>query len=392
MKLSTKGRYAMIALTDLAAQGRDRLVSLSEVAERQDISLAYLEQLFVKLRRAEIVESVRGPGGGYRLARPIEQIRISEILAAVDETMDALRRGRRRERRAARHARAGHGGQAVGAAVGQRLRLPAPDPARRRGEKPARALSGGAGLRGDGRRMSRGPRVYLDWNATAPLRPEARAAMVAAMDVVGNPSSVHAEGRAARALVERARAQVAAAFGADPAQVVFTSGATEAAALALAGRDLAAAAVEHDCVAAWTRPVLPVDARRPGDGGGPGGLDAAGGEPRDRGAAGPAGRPRAGRRGRRSRARRRSPSAGRGARRRCCRRTSSAGRRASARCCCATGADGRAAAARRRAGDRAGAPGPRTCSGSPASARRPPRRRAISPTASGSGSPNLEIF
>ena len=62
MKLSTKGRYAMIALTDLAAQGPDRLVSLSEIAERQDISLAYLEQLFVKLRRAEIVDSVRGPG------------------------------------------------------------------------------------------------------------------------------------------------------------------------------------------------------------------------------------------------------------------------------------------------------------------------------------------
>ena len=93
MKLSTKGRYAMIALTDLAAQGPDRLVSLAEISERQDISLAYLEQLFVKLRRAEIVESVRGPGGGYRLARPLEQIRVSEILSAVDETMDALTRG-----------------------------------------------------------------------------------------------------------------------------------------------------------------------------------------------------------------------------------------------------------------------------------------------------------
>lgn len=93
MKLSTKGRYAMIALTDLAAQQPQRLVSLAEIAERQDISLAYLEQLFVKLRRAEIVDSVRGPGGGYRLARPVEQIRISEILAAVDETMDALARG-----------------------------------------------------------------------------------------------------------------------------------------------------------------------------------------------------------------------------------------------------------------------------------------------------------
>lgn len=93
MKLSTKGRYAMIALTDSAKQGPHRLVSLSEIAERQDISLAYLEQLFVKLRRADIVELVRGPGGGYRLARPVESIRISEILAAVDETMDALARG-----------------------------------------------------------------------------------------------------------------------------------------------------------------------------------------------------------------------------------------------------------------------------------------------------------
>ncbi len=103
-------------------------------------------------------------------------------------------------------------------------------------------------------------RVYLDWNATAPLRAEARAAMVAAMEVVGNPSSVHAEGRAARALVERARAQVAAATGCLAGDVVFTSGATEAAALALAGRGLRGAAVEHDCVAAWVDPSLPVDA------------------------------------------------------------------------------------------------------------------------------------
>jgi len=93
MKLSTKGRYAMIALADLAVEARHRLVSLSEIAERQDISLAYLEQLFVKLRRAEIVESVRGPGGGYRLARAPETIRVIDVLGAVDETMDALSRG-----------------------------------------------------------------------------------------------------------------------------------------------------------------------------------------------------------------------------------------------------------------------------------------------------------
>ena len=78
-----------------------------------------------------------------------------------------------------------------------------------------------------------GQRVYLDWNATAPLRAEARAAMLAAMDAVGNPSSVHAEGRAARAIVERARAQVARLVGCDRRQVVFTSGATEANNMAL---------------------------------------------------------------------------------------------------------------------------------------------------------------
>jgi cysteine desulfurase len=103
-------------------------------------------------------------------------------------------------------------------------------------------------------------RIYLDWNATTPLRPEARAAMLAAMDVVGNPSSVHAEGRAAKAVIERARAQVAAAFGADGADIVFTSGSTEGAALACSGRDLACAEVEHEAVLAWCDPVLPVDA------------------------------------------------------------------------------------------------------------------------------------
>lgn len=103
-------------------------------------------------------------------------------------------------------------------------------------------------------------RAYLDYNATAPLRPEARDAMIAAMDVVGNPSSVHAEGRAAKGLIETARAQVADAFGASGADIVFTSSATEAAALACAGRDLDSAAVEHDAVGAWTSGTLPVDA------------------------------------------------------------------------------------------------------------------------------------
>ena len=104
------------------------------------------------------------------------------------------------------------------------------------------------------------PRVYLDWNATTPLRPEARAAMLAAMDLIGNPSSVHAEGRAAKSLMERARAQIAEALGADGADLVFTSGATEAAALACAGRGLHCADVEHEAVSAWCQADLRVEA------------------------------------------------------------------------------------------------------------------------------------
>lgn len=83
----------MIALTDIARSADGGLTTLADISERQGISLAYLEQLFVKLRRADIVESVRGPGGGYRLARDPAHIRVSEILGAVDETMDALTRG-----------------------------------------------------------------------------------------------------------------------------------------------------------------------------------------------------------------------------------------------------------------------------------------------------------
>lgn len=102
-------------------------------------------------------------------------------------------------------------------------------------------------------------RLYLDWNATAPLRPEAKAAMIGAMDLLGNPSSVHAEGRAAKGLLERARAQVLAALGAEGQDLVFTSGSTEASALLLDGRDLACAGVEHDAIKVWCRPDLPVD-------------------------------------------------------------------------------------------------------------------------------------
>lgn len=105
-------------------------------------------------------------------------------------------------------------------------------------------------------------RTYLDHNATTPLRPEARAAMVDAMDIVGNPSSVHAEGRSAKMMVERARAQVAELVGCKPQQVIFTSSATEAAALAVAqkarhGGVFAALPTEHDCLQVWSEVAVP---------------------------------------------------------------------------------------------------------------------------------------
>lgn len=91
MRLSTKGRYAVMAMVDLAKFGDGNPVALAEIAARQEISLSYLEQLFAKLRCAELVSSVRGPGGGYVLARPAEETRLSEIVAAVDESIRATR-------------------------------------------------------------------------------------------------------------------------------------------------------------------------------------------------------------------------------------------------------------------------------------------------------------
>lgn len=91
MKLSTKGRYAVMAMTDLARHNRGKPVSLADIAERQDISLSYLEQLFGKLRKGGLVKSFRGPGGGYLLSRPSEDTRVSDIVMAVDEPIKATR-------------------------------------------------------------------------------------------------------------------------------------------------------------------------------------------------------------------------------------------------------------------------------------------------------------
>lgn len=98
MRLSTKGRYAVMAMTDLAgrqdADGSVRAVSLADIASRQQISLSYLEQLFARLRRRGLVRSIRGPGGGYRLALSAAETRIADIVLAVDEPLRATRCGK----------------------------------------------------------------------------------------------------------------------------------------------------------------------------------------------------------------------------------------------------------------------------------------------------------
>ena len=91
MKLSTKGRYAVMAMVDLAQKSGGEPVSLADIAERQDISLSYLEQLFAKLRRCGVVKSIRGPGGGYILSRRADRIHIADIVLAVDEPVRMTR-------------------------------------------------------------------------------------------------------------------------------------------------------------------------------------------------------------------------------------------------------------------------------------------------------------
>lgn len=89
MRLTTKGRFAVTAMIDLALHGDHGPVTLAGISERQRISLSYLEQLFGKLRRNKLVDSVRGPGGGYHLARPMNEVSVADIILAVDEPIDA---------------------------------------------------------------------------------------------------------------------------------------------------------------------------------------------------------------------------------------------------------------------------------------------------------------
>lgn len=212
MKLSTKGRYAVMALVDIAAQNSDKPICLNDISQRQELPIQYMEQLFAKLRKAGIIDSIRGATGGYYLSKPAAEISISQIINAVDEPIKATRCS----------------------AVNNDGCL----------SKKGRCLTHNlwAGLSNHihdylksitladvcSQQESHDSFVYLDHNATSPLIPEVKIAMTQAMGVYGNPSSVHTQGRKAKSAIESAREIIALNLGTGNDRIIFTSGGTEA--------------------------------------------------------------------------------------------------------------------------------------------------------------------
>ncbi len=255
MQLSTRGRYAVMALVDLAMQQGQTAacgpICLGDIAQRQQLSLSYLEQLFAKLRRAGLVSSARGPGGGYRLARPADEIAIADIVGAVDEALRTTR------------CEAGSGGCMTAAdspACGRKV--PDPRPVGRTGRQIALFLGGltladvvegrvcGAGG------QPAGPGGGLRWSTSTPMHaavaPGRRRSRAGGVRHHRQSVLVHGAGRAARRIMEDARERIAGCFGARPQDLVFTSGGTEADALAIhalsRGRRTLISVVEHDAV------------------------------------------------------------------------------------------------------------------------------------------------
>jgi cysteine desulfurase len=238
-----------MAMADLASRADQTAVPLSLVAERQHLPLPYLEQLFVPLRRSGLVESARGRTGGYRLAKLPSEISIAAIMAAVEEATRFTRCSDNDPRCSVATPCLTHGlWSALSEATTAFLSSVSLADIVAGGKYAARSASAPVSAHAP-------KRVYLDYNATAPLRPEAKAAMVEALDVVGNPSSVHAEGRRARAVIEAARESVARLVGAKPSEIVFTSGASEANAWVMAQpwTTILASSIEHDSVLALAR-------------------------------------------------------------------------------------------------------------------------------------------
>ena len=254
MRLTTKGRFAVTAMIDVAMHGTKGPVTLAGVSERQKISLSYLEQLFGKLRRAGLVESVRGPGGGYHLARGADSVSVADVILAVDEPIDATKCGGKENcqddgQRCMTHELWAN----LNAHIFTFLRSVtlAQLVARRtsRARPCCRTIAGRARredrsrdgrlrrARGDTRIRTMKTPIYLDYSATTPVDPRVAQKMIPYLtEHFGNPASrSHAFGWEAETAVEEAREHVAALVNCDPKELVWTSGATESINLALKG-------------------------------------------------------------------------------------------------------------------------------------------------------------
>ena len=250
MELTTKGRYAVMAMADLASHASTDAIPLSLIAERQHLPLAYLEQIFVPLRRAGLVESARGRLGGYRLTKRACDISIAAVMAAVEEETRFTRCTDNDPRCSAATPCLTHGlWSALSEATSEFMAA----------VSLADVIKGGKySATSDPRRaLPSAPRRGSIWITTPRRRcgREAKSAMIAALDVVGNASSVHAEGRHARGIIEAARENVARLVGAKPSEVVFTSGASEANAWVMAQpwATILTSGIEHDSVLAQAR-------------------------------------------------------------------------------------------------------------------------------------------
>ena len=256
--LGTKARYAVMAMVELARRDLSVPVALADLSESQEIALPYLEQIFSRLKQAAIVNSVRGPGGGYVLSRPAAEISIADIVRASEENLKMTRCNSQSGGCMSTKAKClthdlweGLEMQinsylqniTLADIVSQRSAI---------GNLVSGIRDQGSEVRdqGSGIRDQRA-KIYLDYNSTAPVRPEVIALMAEIMEFPANSSSAHGFGRKAHKILEDSRKLIAESISAFPNELIFMSCASEANATALRGfpeRRLLVSAVEHSSV------------------------------------------------------------------------------------------------------------------------------------------------
>ena len=235
MIFTTKGRFAVMALVDIALYGEHKPITLSDIAARQEIDIGYLEQIFIKLKAANFVQSFRGPGGGYMLAKDAKFISILDIMTSVDENFKATRCNSITGCMSDKAKCVTHNlwSGVEGAVVDYLSTISLEDVCKKN-------------------RKSIGY-AYFDCNATAPILPIVQEAMIDVISEPHNPSSLHHYGRSAKSVLDTARTRILDSLDADPSlySVIFTSSGTESNNLALRGLEgykVLCSSVEHASV------------------------------------------------------------------------------------------------------------------------------------------------